>query len=76
VNVRVRGHGQLARFTNGAELELEVGGAPTVREVVARLGIPAGVSFLVLVNERQGNLSDALTEGDSVLFLPGMAGGI
>jgi len=75
MRVRVRGCGQLAQFTGGAELELDVGEEPTVRAVVARLGIPPGVSFLLLVNERQGRLGDVLTEGDRLLFLPGMAGG-
>jgi len=59
----------------GAAVPLEVPEGTTVREVVARVGIPDNVPLVVMVSARVCSLDHVLTAGDTVsLFLP-VAGG-
>jgi len=55
--------------------EIELSDGATVGELVTRLGIPAGVQKVVLVDGRLRALDAPLREGETVTVFPPLEGG-
>lgn len=80
-----RGHGMVsARLFAGleqrsrdgrAEAHVPLAAAPTVAALCAALGLPEGVTGLVLVNGLHADLATPLSDGDEVALFPPVGGG-
>lgn len=59
----------------GETKTLEVEPGTTMAEVVEMLGLPKDEVQIVVRNHRHADLSDAVTEGDRIAFVPAIGGG-
>ncbi len=60
----------------GLDIDLAPGEeAVTAGELASRLGIPAAEIKIVMINGRQGDLRNAVTEGDRIAYFPAVGGG-
>jgi molybdopterin synthase sulfur carrier subunit len=59
----------------GKTKTLEVEPGTTMAEVVEMLGLPKDEVQIVVRNHRHADLSDAVTEGDRIAFVPAIGGG-
>jgi len=59
----------------GETKTLEVEPGTTMAEVVDMLGLPKDEVQIVVRNHRHADLSDAVTEGDRIAFVPAIGGG-
>jgi molybdopterin converting factor small subunit len=79
VRVEVRLFATLARYLpddhDAGAAVLEVDEHSTVADVARALGIPAHLSRVALVNDRDATDDRPLTEGDVVTLFPPLAGG-
>jgi molybdopterin converting factor small subunit len=79
VTVEVRLFATLAQFLPAGSAEgsavLEVPEGATIADVARRLGIPAGLDRVLLVNGREAGSDQRLRSGDVVDMFPPLAGG-
>ena len=79
MRVEVRLFATLARYLpddqDAGAAVLEVAEDSTVADVARALGIPAHLSRIALVNDRDATDDRPLTEGDVVTLFPPLAGG-
>lgn len=79
MQVEVRIFATLRRFQPelpvGGALQIDVEPQTTLAELRDQLGLPAAETKLVMVNNRQAELSDPVSEGDRIAFIPAVAGG-
>ena len=79
MRVEVRLFATLARYlpedNEAGATRLEVAEGSTVGDVARSLGIPAELSHIVLVNDRDVPDHQALAAGDVVTLFPPLAGG-
>lgn len=80
MTVRVQLFATLAAYSpsgraDGGAASVEVPEGTTVEELAARLGIPADVPRLALVNGREVEPTHRLAPGDEVTLYPPLAGG-
>jgi molybdopterin converting factor small subunit len=59
----------------GETKTLEVESGTTMAEVVEMLGLPKDEVQIVVRNHLHADLSDAVTEGDRIVFVPAIGGG-
>jgi len=59
----------------GETKTLEVEPGTTMAEVVEMLGLPKDEVQIVVRNHLHADLSDAVTEGDRIAFVPAIGGG-
>ena len=59
----------------GETKTLEVEPGTTMAEVVDMLGLPKDEVQIVVRNHLHADLSDAVTEGDRIVFVPAIGGG-
>jgi len=59
----------------GETKTLEVEPGTTIAEVVEMLGLPKDEVQIVVRNHLHADLSDAVTEGDRIVFVPAIGGG-
>jgi molybdopterin converting factor small subunit len=80
VRVEVRLFATLARYLpqddRAGATRLDVADGSTVGDVARALGIPADVSRIVLVNDRDADEDQPLRAGDVVTLFPPLAGGV
>lgn len=79
MRVEVRLFATLARYlpddNEGGATSLDVTEGSTVADVASVLGIPADLSRIVLVNDRDADEGRRLASGDVVTLFPPLAGG-
>ena len=79
MRVEVRLFATLARYlphdNEGGATSLDVAEGSTVADVASALGIPAHLSRIVLVNDRDAGDDRRLAAGDVVTLFPPLAGG-
>jgi molybdopterin synthase sulfur carrier subunit len=79
VRIEVRLFATLARYlpkdAEAGSTHLDVAEDSSVGDVADALGIPADLSRIVLVNDRDADESQRLGEGDVVTLFPPLAGG-
>jgi sulfur carrier protein ThiS len=59
----------------GETKTLEVEPGTTMADIVEMLGLPKDEVQIVVRNHRHANLSDAVIEGDRIVFVPAIGGG-
>ncbi|MEW6262229.1 MAG: MoaD/ThiS family protein [Thermodesulfobacteriota bacterium] len=75
VNVRLTAHLKRYAPAGSDDFWMELDDGTTLGELVDRLGIPAGVERVIVVNGRPLENETRLKEGDVVTFLAVMTGG-
>lgn len=79
MTVQVRLFATLAQFLppggHGGSAMLDVPEGSTVGELTKRLGIPAGLDRVILLNGREAEPAEPLRPGDAIDIFPPLAGG-
>ncbi len=76
MKVTVRGFGHLVNFLGHGRVVVEVTEEATVGEALSQLGLPPGLALTIFINDRQGTLVDHVREGDTLLLIPAVVGGM
>lgn len=72
VAIRLFANFRMGRFK---EETREYGEAPTVKQVIAELGIPEAEVGIIFINGRNASIDQALAEGDALSLFPLVGGG-
>lgn len=79
MRIEVRLFATLARYlpndSPAGTASLDIADGSSVGDLATALGIPAGLSRIVLVNDRDADEDRRLDEGDVVTLFPPLAGG-
>jgi molybdopterin converting factor small subunit len=77
MTVRIHLLGYLSRYspTGQEKFKLDLAPDATVGAVLEKIGFPAGIEKMILVNGRQANPTIPLGEGDEVFIFSPAAGG-
>ena len=59
----------------GGALHLDVEPETTLAQLRDQLGLPEEETKLVMVNNRQAEFPDKISDGDRIAFIPAVAGG-
>jgi len=67
----------LNKYSPGGErtFQQDLPDGATVQTLVSRLKLPDEDASVVVLNDRNADLDDALSEGDRVTFIPPLSGG-
>lgn len=61
--------------SDGTSFQAEIEAGATVHELIARVGIPARLPHIVMVNAHRVSPGNALKDGDTVSLFPAIGGG-
>lgn len=75
-SIKVNLYATLRTYVGGASsVEVEVEPGQTVEQILASLGVPAGQTRIIFVNNRPATLTESIAEGDHIAVFPAIGGG-